>query len=154
MPLKYGCPRTNSSSELIPLLQWFVPRYFILCCPLVDKFFHTLHPIHQETHLPATHIQNMTTFLHLGPSPSCHHLSPVLLWYPPVWRPCFPPIPLQLILKLADSMILGKHKIDYCYSISLWILPLWPFHFFFTCSTLATQTSLIFLEHSRGAPGM
>lgn len=146
-----GYPRTISSSEFMPFLQWFLPRYFILCCPLVDKFFHTVHPIYQEIHQPFKCIQNMTTFLHLRPSPCYHPLPPVLIICSAIWYPSFHPVPLQLILKRADSMILRKDKIDRCYSISIGILHLWPFHFFIPF-TLATQTSLTFLEHSRGTP--
>lgn len=111
MPLKCGYPRTISSSEFMTFLQWFLPRYFILCCPLVDKFFHTLYPVYQEIHQLSKCIQNMITFFHLCPSPSYHHLSPVLILCPAIWYPSFHPVPLQLILKMADSMILQKDRL-------------------------------------------
>lgn len=97
-------------------------------------------------------IYNLTPFIHLCPSPSCHNLSPVFCNTHVI---CL--VPLLSICssaaysKPADSMILGKGRLDYCHSISLWILHLWQFHFVIS-STLATQTSLIFVEHSRATP--
>ena len=127
MPLKYGCPSSTSSSRSVPLLQELLRRYCILYCTRQQVLSRsTLSSPRNSSAFKDT--PNVTTFLHLCPGPR----------HPSMWSPCIRPVPQQLILKPADSMILWKDKIGCCYCIFLWRVHLWPFHLF-PPSTVASQ---------------